>query len=78
MSFTPWGRPGDFYNASERACCNGSNGFAVVASVCKPAGAEYFGLSSVPVFAKLTWNPRTEITVFVFGLKFLKVDVLVK
>ena len=61
----------DFYNASEELHCNGSNGFAV-SDISLQAGKDVkiTRSFSVPVFAKLTWNPRTEGTYFVFGLNF--------
>ena len=66
---TPWAN--DFYNASEELHCNGSNGFAV-SDISLQAGKDVkiTRSFSVPVFAKLTWNPRTEGTYFVFGLNF--------
>lgn len=71
---TPWGT--DFYNYiatpdDEEIVCNGSNRFAVCdlsleASKEIPISSSF----SLPVFARLTLNPRTECTYVVFGLSF--------
>ncbi len=66
---TPWAT--DFYNASEALGCSGSNGFAV-SDISLEASKEIkiTDSFSVPAFAKVTWNPRTEGAYFVFGLSF--------
>ena len=65
---TPWAN--DFYNASEELHCNGSNGFAV-SDISLQAGKDVkiTRSFSVPVFAKLTWNPRTEGT-YLYRINF--------
>ena len=66
---TPWAT--DFYNYSEAPACSGSNGFAVC-DISLEASKEIkiTDSFSVPAFAKVTMNPRTEGAYFVFGLSF--------
>lgn len=66
---TPWAT--DFYNYSEDPACDGSNGFAVC-DISLGASKEIKITDSftVPAFAKITINPRTEGAYFVFGLSF--------
>ena len=68
---TPWAT--DFYNYSdtESMKCNGSNGFAVCdISLGAAKEIKITDTFSVPAFAKVTMNPRTEGAYFVFGLSF--------
>ena len=66
---TPWGT--DFYNYSEAPVCNGSNGFTVCdISMGAAKEIKITDSFSVPAFAKVTVNPRTEGAYFVFGLSF--------
>lgn len=66
---TPWAT--DFYNVSESPECNGSNGFAVCdISLGAMKEIKITKSFSVPAFAKVTVNPRTEGAYFVFGLNF--------
>ena len=66
---TPWST--DFYNYSEDPVCNGSNGFAVCdISLGAAKEIRITDSFSVPAFAKVTVNPRTEGAYFVFGLSF--------
>lgn len=72
---TPWGT--DFYNYVEdsdnpdQPVCNGSRGFAVCdLSLGASKEIKITDSFSVPAFAKITVNPRTEKTYFVFGLSF--------
>lgn len=72
---TPWAT--DFYNYIENTdypdipVCNGSNGFAVCdLSLSASKEIKITNSFSIPVFAKMTWNPRSEGTYFVFGLNF--------
>lgn len=66
---TPWAT--DFYNASDDLACSGSNGFAVSEiSLSASKEIKITDSFSVPAFAKVTLNPRTEGAYFVFGLTF--------
>ena len=66
---TPWAT--DFYNYSEDPVCNGSNGFAVCdISLGAAKEIRITDSFSVPAFAKVTVNPRTEGAYFV-PAKFL-------
>lgn len=66
---TPWAT--DFYNVSESPECSGSNGFAVCdISLGASKEIKITDSFSVPAFAKVTVNPRTEGAYFVFGLSF--------
>ena len=66
---TPWAT--DFYNYSEAPVCNGSNGFTVCdISMGAAKEIKITDSFSVPAFAKVTVNPRTEGAYFVFGLSF--------
>ena len=66
---TPWGT--DFYNYFEAPVCNGSNGFTVCdISMGAAKEIKITDSFSVPAFAKVTVNPRTEGAYFVFGLSF--------
>lgn len=66
---TPWAT--DFYNYSEDPDCDGSNGFAVCdISLGAAKEIRLTNSFSVPAFAKVTVNPRTEGAYFVFGLSF--------
>lgn len=57
---TPWAT--DFYGANGFAVCNVSLGVSKNIKI-----NEIFAL---PLFAKMTWNPRSEGTYFVVGIKF--------
>ena len=66
---TPWAT--DFYNYSEDPVCNGSNGFAVCdISLGAAKEIRITDSFSVPAFAKVTVNPRTEGAYFRFRAKF--------
>lgn len=71
----PWST--DFYNYTEnpndpdQPSCNGSNGFTVCdISLGVSKEIKITESFSVPAFAKITVNPRTEGAYFVFGLSF--------
>lgn len=71
----PWST--DFYNYIEnpdnpdQPACNGSNGFTVCdISLGASKEIKITESFSLPAFAKITVNPRTEGTYFVFGLSF--------
>ena len=56
---------------SEAPVCNGSNGFTVCdISMGAAKEIKITDSFSVPAFAKVTVNPRTEGAYFVFGLSF--------
>lgn len=66
---TPWAN--DFYNVSADPECSGSDGFAVCdISLGASKEIKITDSFSVPAFAKVTVNPRTEGAYFVFGLSF--------
>ena len=66
---TPWAN--DFYNVSADPECSGSDGFAVCdISLGAAKEIRITDSFSVPAFAKVTVNPRTEGAYFVFGLSF--------
>ena len=66
---TPWAN--DFYNVSADPECSGSDGFAVCdISLGVSKEIKITDSFSVPAFAKVTVNPRTEGAYFVFGLSF--------
>lgn len=66
---TPWAT--DFYNVSTDPACSGSSGFAVCdISLGASKEIKITDSFSVPAFAKVTMNPRTEGAYFVFGLNF--------
>lgn len=73
---TPWAT--DFYNYIENPdnlesppVCNGLNGFAVCdISLAASKDIKITSSFSVPVFAKISWNPQTEGTYFAFGMNF--------
>lgn len=65
---TPWET--NFYNYVEDKC-PGSNGFAVCdISLGASKDIKITNSFSLPLFAKATWNPRTEGAYFVVGLSF--------
>lgn len=65
---TPWET--SFYNYVEDKC-PGSNGFAVCdISLGASKEIKITDSFSLPLFAKATWNPRTEGAYFVVGLSF--------
>lgn len=66
---TPWST--DYYNYSEDPVCSGSSGFTVC-DISLEASKEIkiTDSFSVPAFAKISINPRTEGVHFVFGLSF--------
>lgn len=65
---TPWET--SFYNYVEGKC-PGSNGFAVCdISLGASKEIKITDSFSLPLFAKATWNPRTEGAYFVVGLSF--------
>ena len=64
---TPWENA--FYNATDD--CPGSNGFEVCEISLEAAkDIKVTDSFSLPLFAKATWNPRTEGAYFVVGLSF--------
>ena len=66
---TPWAN--DFYNVSADPEYSGSDGFAVCdISLGASKEIKITDSFSVPSFAKVTVNPRTEGAYFVFGLSF--------
>ena len=66
---TPWATT--FYNISDSPYCTGSHGFAVSdISLSASKDIKITENFSIPAFAKVTLNPRTEGAYFVFGMSF--------
>lgn len=66
---TPWETT--FYNKSTKLDCPGSNGFEICdISLGASKEIKITDSFSLPLFAKATWNPRTEGAFFVVGLSF--------